>query len=72
MNILGNLPVASFLNYPEFPDSCIFLEFIGFEYILKMLIHCSYIYAKQFRHPFLIEPKGSLIENDFNAYISFG
>ena len=53
-----NRPIAFDLNYPEIPDSWIFLQFTLIENIANMFTEGEFVLAKQLTHLHLSKPNG--------------
>jgi hypothetical protein len=52
------LQVVSFffgLNYPEFPDSCFWLDFCGLKDVFQVLADGAHIHGEQLGHQLLAE-----------------
>ncbi len=56
------------LNYPEFPDSCLSLQFSLSKYILKVLIDRSHVLLEQASHLLLRQPNRFICEFDLKAH----
>ena len=63
----GNLTPSFVLNYPEFPDSCVFLKLLLAVYILNVFVDRTYVLLKKIRHVSLAQPQGLVLMQYFEA-----
>ena len=62
--------MAFLLNCPEFPDSCLPVQFTGLTDIAQMLINRSHIHFKHYSHQLLRQPDGFILNTHFNRIFS--
>jgi hypothetical protein len=56
INYAGDISLSLFLNYSEFPNSCIRAKFPFIKDVFDMFIYSGNCYLKQVRHQFLGQP----------------
>ncbi|EKD40795.1 MAG: hypothetical protein ACD_74C00161G0001 [uncultured bacterium] len=67
IDVSGDPPVSLGLNYPEFPDSCLPLDFPGIADVLQVLADSANIHIKQLSHEFLGQPDGLVLITGLDA-----
>jgi hypothetical protein len=72
VHLAGDRPRPLDLNYPIFPDSCRSFQFSGGIDVLEVLIDGSQVYAKEFCHLFLGQPKGLAFKENLDAHRPIG
>jgi hypothetical protein len=63
----ANLAVSLAANYPEFPDSCLRVQFTFLIDVLEMLVNCADVLLKQLSEQGLGEPKGLVLKAAFET-----
>lgn len=63
-HIMDNIPVAFFLNYSNFSNSCIFVQLFGINDSFEVVVDRVDFNAEQFGHFLLAEPEGLILKED--------
>jgi hypothetical protein len=68
VHLTGYLAGTLGLNYPEFPDSCLLMQFVRGVNVSQVLTYGSNVYPKKLRHLLLAQPKALIFILNIHAH----